>query len=173
MSTVENDRAQHAADPGGGARSGMRLTSSTWEALLRAEVTLMRTFEAAGDFEPMSKTEYDVLFILATAPGRSMRMRDLNEQVLMAQPSLSRMADRLTAAGYVRRAPAVNDARGTNLVLTDEGLALQRSIGRRHVRTIHRTMSVLSEVELRELRRLTQKLRQEAPPAPSRPRRRA
>ncbi|MGO1560623.1 MAG: MarR family winged helix-turn-helix transcriptional regulator [Actinomycetaceae bacterium] len=139
--------------------SGLRLTSQTWEGLLRAEVSLMRAFEAAGDFDPLSKTEYDVLFILAVAPDRRLRLRDLNEHVLMAQPSLSRMADRLTAAGYVRRERVPDDARGTNLVLTDAGLAVQRSIARRHVRTIHRELSVLTDDELRELRRLTTKLR--------------
>ncbi|MGC5629172.1 MarR family winged helix-turn-helix transcriptional regulator [Georgenia sp. Z1344] len=144
---------------------GMRLTSTTWEALLRAEVSLMRTYEASGDFHPLSKTEYDVLFILASAPDHSLRMRDLNEQVLMAQPSLSRMADRLGRKGFLRRTPAINDARGTNLVLTEAGLAMQREIGRRHVRTIHSTMSVLDDDELLELRRLLRKVRVESPVA--------
>ena len=93
--------------------SGLRLTSQTWEGLLRAEVSLMRAFEAAGDFDPLSKTEYDVLFILAVAPDRRLRLRDLNEQVLMAQPSLSRMADRLTAAGYVASASPTTPAAPT------------------------------------------------------------
>jgi DNA-binding MarR family transcriptional regulator len=145
--------------------SGLRLTSQTWEGLLRAEVSLMRAFEAAGDFDPLSKTEYDVLFILAVAPGRRLRLRDLNEQVLMAQPSLSRMADRLTAAGYVRRERVPDDARGTNLVLTDEGLTVQQRIARRHVRTIHRELSVLTDDELRDLRRLTTKLRSRGAPS--------
>ncbi|MGO1173392.1 MAG: MarR family winged helix-turn-helix transcriptional regulator [Actinomycetaceae bacterium] len=147
------------------ADTGMRLSAGTWEALLRAEVTLMRYFESADDFHPLSKTEYDVLFILASAPGRSLRMRDLNEQVLMAQPSLSRMADRLAAKGYLRRAPAINDARGTNLVLTEEGLEMQRRIGRRHVRSIHRVMSGLDADELRELGRLLRKARASVPAA--------
>ncbi|MGC5616526.1 MarR family winged helix-turn-helix transcriptional regulator [Georgenia sp. Z1491] len=165
------DSTRDAAGGDAPPDTGMRLSSSTWEALLRAEVTLMRTFEASGDFQPLSKTEYDVLFILATAPGRSLRMRDLNEQVLMAQPSLSRMADRLAAKGYLRRTPAVNDARGTNLVLTEEGLEMQRAVGRRHVRTIHAEMSVLDEDEQRELRRLLRKVRTEARPADPRSRR--
>jgi DNA-binding MarR family transcriptional regulator len=75
------------------------------------------------------------------------------------------MADRLTAAGYVRRERVPDDARGTNLVLTDEGLTVQQRIARRHVRTIHRELSVLTDDELRDLRRLTTKLRSRGAPS--------
>jgi DNA-binding MarR family transcriptional regulator len=120
----------------------------------------MRRFERGGDFEPLAVREYDVLFQVSLAPGGAMRMRDLNEQILLSQPSLSRMVDRLAARGLVRRLAAPEDGRGVVVELTDAGAALQREVGRRHVRSIRRYVGgALTPAELAELSRIARKLR--------------
>src|SRR5699024_11951859 len=78
-----------------------RTAATAWESLLRAQVHLMRQFEAAKDFAPLSAREYDVLFTLSGEGP--MRLRDLNEHVLLTQPSLSRMVERMDKAGLVSR----------------------------------------------------------------------
>ncbi|CAM3708331.1 MarR family winged helix-turn-helix transcriptional regulator [Occultella aeris] len=113
-----------------------RTAALAWEALFRTQVTLMRRFEAARDFEPLSSREYDVLFNLSRMPDGAARLRDLNAQLLISQPSLSRMVDRLAAAGLVARRDADDDGRGVVVALTDAGAEQQKQIGRRHVRHI-------------------------------------
>ncbi len=142
------------------AKVRTRLAAEAWESLFRTQVALMRRFESDGDFAPLRPREYDVLFTLSLAGDRRLRLRDLNDQVFMSQPSLSRMVDRLERRGLVVREPAPDDARGVLVSLTDPGLALQRQVGRQHVRSIARYVGgALDEDELRTLTELTSKLR--------------
>ncbi|MEE6282068.1 MarR family winged helix-turn-helix transcriptional regulator [Georgenia sunbinii] len=141
-----------------------RLAAESWEELFRAQVTLMRRFEANDDFTPLTSREYDVLFQLSLGDGGAMRMRRLNDLIMLSQPSLSRMVDRLADRGLVERRSAPGDARGVVVALTEAGATLQREIGRRHVRSIRRYVgAALSEAELTQLGRLSRKLRDAQP----------
>jgi DNA-binding MarR family transcriptional regulator len=137
-----------------------RRAAETWESLFRTQVTLMRRFRADDIWQDVNIGEYDVLYTLASGPDEGMRLRDLNENILLAQSSLSRMVDRLAARGLVRRTAAADDARGTVVSLTDEGRRLQRATGRAHVRTIERYVGeALEPDELDTLAGLLDKLR--------------
>jgi len=69
------------------------------------------------------------------------------------------MMDRLENKGLVQRRPALNDQRGVELSLTDEGRAVQKRLGRIHVRGIHELLAPsLSPEELVQLKALTDKL---------------
>jgi DNA-binding MarR family transcriptional regulator len=108
----------------------------------------------------LSMREYDVLFQLSRAPVAGVRLRDLNEHIRLSQPSLSRMVERLEARALVVREAVPDDARGVRVRLTDRGVGLQREIGRRHVRTIHRYVGgALDADELRSLDNLCTRLR--------------
>lgn len=147
--------------------STARLSAETWESLLRAQVTLMRRFERAGDFAPLRAREYDVLFQLSKEPGGALRLRELNERIMLTQPSLSRMIERLESKDLVRRDPAPDDARGLLVRLTPTGAELQRQVGRRHVRSIQRYVGgALDEQELRTLAELTARLYRAQPSLP-------
>jgi DNA-binding MarR family transcriptional regulator len=144
-----------SADP-----SRTELAAESWEALFRAQSALLRRFAADDVWEPISLREYDVLFTLSRRPDRRARLRDLNQEVLLSQPSLSRMVERLEAAGLVAREPDRDDGRGTVVVLTDAGSEMQRSVGRRHTASIRRFVGpALDDGELRTLRALCDKLR--------------
>jgi DNA-binding MarR family transcriptional regulator len=142
-------------------RSDAKLAAEAWESLFRAQVTIMRRFSRDDVWAQLSMREYDVLFTLSRCGPRPVRLNELNEHILLSQPSLSRMVERLEAAGLLRRQPSNDDRRGTVVSLTPEGAEIQRRIGRQHVRTIGRYVGeALADDELRTLRHLCDKLRQ-------------
>lgn len=138
----------------------VRASVAAWEALFRAQVTLIRRLARHDVWGSLSLREYDVLYTLSRAPGRALRLRELADSSLLTQPSLSRLVDRLEADGLVRRGPVEGDRRGKAVHLTDEGLRLQREIGRRHARSIDALVGgALDADELATLERLCDRLR--------------
>ena len=134
---------------------------AAWEALFRAQVGVMRRLTADFPTQQMSFNEYDVLFNISRQPERRIRLRDLNQHVLLTQPSVSRLIDRLAAKGYVCKLPDPGDGRGTIVAMTDEGQAAFRSVAFQHVESIDRHLTgALGPAELEELRALCEKLRQ-------------
>ena len=148
------------ASGGSSRRATPRESSQTWESLFRTQVELLRRFRRDDVWHELSLDEYDVLYTLVSSPGRTARIRDLQERSLLTQPSLSRMVERLEAGGLVRRGPVAGDRRGVAVTLTDEGLRLQRLVGGRHVRSIDRVVGeALDADELATLRELLDRLR--------------
>ena len=134
------------------------LANDAWEALLSAHASLMKRFAAQDIWQDLSMREYDVLYTLSKCP-QPQRMSELNRHVLLSQPALSRMVDRLVERGFVQRCADPADGRGVRLALTDAGLALQRQIGRRHARGVARAMTAgLDPAELRQLEAICLKL---------------
>lgn len=139
--------------------ASLRETTQAWEALFNAQVTIMRRLQRHPAFKKLTMREYDVLVTLGKCPNQGIRLSALNENVLLSQPSLSRMVDRLEAKGFISRCGDPVDQRAVLLTLTDEGRAIQREIGREHVRHIHEVLgSGLDAEEFAELTRLTRKL---------------
>ena len=136
---------------------------TAWEALFRAQVSVLRQLNAEFPSE-LSLNEYDVLFNLSRQPDRQLRIRDLNRHLLLTQPSVSRLVDRLVGRGLVRKEPDPGDGRGTVVCLTDDGYDLFRKVAVVHAESIHRRVGgVLTDEELLELARLTDKLRRGEP----------
>jgi DNA-binding MarR family transcriptional regulator len=132
--------------------------NDAWEALLTAHASLIRQFSAQDVWEDLTMKEYDVLYTLSKCPS-PIRLSELNRHVLLSQPALSRMVDRLAERGLVRRSTDPRDGRGVRLVLSEEGLAVQQRIGRRHGRSVARAMLAgLTPAELRQLEELCARL---------------
>jgi DNA-binding MarR family transcriptional regulator len=130
-----------------------------WESLFRAQVAVMRRLVAEFP-RSLSFNEYDVLFNLSRLPGRRARIKDLNSLVLLSQPSISRLVDRLVSRGLLERLPDADDRRGTVVHLTEAGYRTFLEVAGEHMRSIERTIgSALPEAQLDELRRLTDELR--------------
>jgi DNA-binding MarR family transcriptional regulator len=133
---------------------------TAWESLFRAQVAVMRTLAAEFPTRDISFNEYDVMFNLTRQPNRELRLRDLNKHVLLTQPSVSRLVDRLVARGLVAKCPEPNDARGTIIRLTDEGYAMFRRVAVEHMKTIDKRVGGrLDQAELDRLTELCDKLR--------------
>jgi DNA-binding MarR family transcriptional regulator len=132
--------------------------NDAWEALLSAHASLIRRFSAEEVWEDISMKEYDVLYTLSKC-AEPIRLTDLNRHVLLSQPALSRLVDRLAARGLVQRIADSRDLRTVRLSLTEDGQALQRRVGRRHARSVARAMrSELTPAELDQLTAICAKL---------------
>jgi len=122
---------------------------------------LRRTFPV----DEVSFTEYDVLFNIYRQPEHALRIRDLNKHLLLSQPSVSRLLDRMVTRDLVAKRRDPDDARGTIVALTDHGLEVFRRVGAQHARAIVARMSVLSHEEQRQLTEIADRLRAGAAPA--------
>jgi DNA-binding MarR family transcriptional regulator len=135
-----------------------RLANDAWEALLSAHARLMKRFAAEDIWQDLSMREYDVLYTLSKR-REPVRMGELHRHVLLSQPALSRMVDRLVERGFIARRPDPADRRGVRLSLTDAGRDIQHQIGRRHARSVARAVTAqLSPDELRQLAAIGWKL---------------
>ncbi len=133
--------------------------NDAWEALLSAHAALMKRFAAEDSWRgEVSMREYDVLYTLSKC-GAPVRISELNRHVLLSQPALSRLVERLAERGLVQRQPDPADGRGVLLSLTGPGRAVQRQVGGRHARSVARAMTAaLSPGELAQLETLCRKL---------------
>ncbi|GAA3390635.1 MarR family winged helix-turn-helix transcriptional regulator [Cryptosporangium minutisporangium] len=132
--------------------------NGAWEALLEAHARLMKQFAAEDVWQGLSMREYDVLYTLSKCPA-PLRIGELHRHVLLSQPALSRLVDRLVERGFVERCADPADGRGVRLSLTPAGRDLQRRIGRQHARGVSRALrSRLTADELHQLEALGRKL---------------
>jgi DNA-binding MarR family transcriptional regulator len=132
--------------------------NDAWEALLSAHAALMKQFAAEDIWAEASMREYDVLYTLSKC-REPIRISELNRHVLLSQPALSRLVDRLAERGLIERKPDPADGRGVLLSLTDAGRAVQRQIGRRHARGVARAMTAgLEPGEMAQLETICLKL---------------
>ena len=135
--------------------------NDAWEALLSAHAALMKEFAAEDIWGNLSMREYDVLYTLSKCP-EPVRIGELNRHVLLSQPALSRLVDRLAERGLVERKPDPADGRAIHLALTDAGRVLQRQVGLQHGSSVARGLAArLTPGELRELETICLKLARE------------
>ncbi|HTX28486.1 MAG TPA: MarR family transcriptional regulator [Streptosporangiaceae bacterium] len=138
------------------------LANDAWEALLSAHAVLMKHFAAEDIWAEASMREYDVLYTLSRCP-EPIRLSELNRHVLLSQPALSRLVDRLAERGLIGREPDPADGRGVLVSLSGAGRAVQRRIGRQHARGVARAMTAgLDPAEIRQLETICQKLADQA-----------
>ena len=66
----------------------------------------------------------EVLLRIARTPGQAVRMTQLAEMVLFTSGGFTKLADRMVAAGLIRREPCPGDRRSHLAVITPEGRAM-------------------------------------------------
>ena len=111
-----------AAEVAGGELS--ELETKAWFGFqrMRIEVNSVLARLLAKDFG-LTEAEFVILLRLARSPGNRQRARDLGLALNWERSRLSRQVSRMEARGTVTRAPSCGDARGYDLLLTDEGRA--------------------------------------------------
>ena len=134
------------------------LANDAWEALLTAHATVMKQLAAEDTWTDVSMREYDVLYTLSKDP-EPLRLSELNRHVLLSQPALSRLVERLAERGLVERHADPADGRGVRLSLTAPGRTTQRAIGRPHARSVTQAMTAgLTRAEMAQLEMICRKL---------------
>lgn len=136
-----------------------RLAIAAWESLFRAQHAVLE--EISHDFSEatLAQAEYDVLLTVTRAPDHTARLRDVTANMLISQPSVSRLVDRMVARGLLIKLPDPADGRGAVVAATEEGEAAFRRVASTHGQSIAARMSVLTDAELAQLRALSDKLR--------------
>jgi DNA-binding MarR family transcriptional regulator len=98
-----------------------------WIRLMRAQqATLLKIERAFRDVGLPPHAWYDALWELDQAGDKGLRPFEIERQMLIAQSNISRLIDRLQAAGYVERHPCKDDARGQSIVITPAGKAMRK-----------------------------------------------
>ena len=127
--------------------------------LVRAQRCVVSGIERAvkdAGFPPIEW--YDVLWELER-DGPS-RPRDIQGRLLFPQSNLSRLIDRLEAAGLVERASCKEDARGQVVRITEAGKALRKRMWKAHAEAIQDLVgNQLSDDEAAQLASLLDRLR--------------
>ena len=139
-------------------RSTTKLANQAWEALFRAQSTIVQELTARDAWEDLVPREYGVLYALSSA-AEGLRITELGADVLLTQPGMSRLVARLEARGLVQRMSDPEDARAFRIRLTAAGAATQRRIGRAHARHVAEAMTRnLDREELEQLLDLCRRL---------------
>jgi DNA-binding MarR family transcriptional regulator len=109
----------------------------------------------------LSLAWYDVLIQLFDAPDHRLRMNELASVVLLSKSGLTRLVDRMEAAGLVERASSPTDRRGSFAVLTPRGEQVFRKAAPVHLDGIQRHFAChLTATEARTLARAFEKVRE-------------
>jgi DNA-binding MarR family transcriptional regulator len=124
---------------------------ATWRAFLNAHARVTRAI--GRDLAEAGLPDlawYDLLWTLYRQPGRSLRVKELADEVVLSPTAMSRFVDRVEAAGCVRRQPDPDDRRALQVTLTDEGVALLRKMWPVYARGIEEHFAAHLERGFRE-----------------------
>jgi len=81
--------------------------------------------------------DYDVLVTLEMAENGTLRMNELADRVVYSRSGLTRLVDRLSQEGLVRRERCGKDRRGIHCILTEKGRAAREQAGPFMLHAIH------------------------------------
>ena len=113
--------------------------ADAWRGVLFAGAKVLRVAKR----DPIQREGFpmawlDILAQLYDAPGSGLRMQELEERALFTRSGLTRLVDRIEAAGLVHREPVPGDRRGVRVVLTPEGRQRHDEAFVEHLRVIER-----------------------------------
>jgi DNA-binding MarR family transcriptional regulator len=133
---------------------------AVWREFLEVHALVVGELEAELDAaRELPLAWYDVLVSLSEAPERRLRMQDLADRVLFSRSGLTRLVDRMAAAGYVERVRCEDDRRGTFALLTAVGAACLRDASGVHLRGVAEHFDRhLSDTDVRGLHHAMRKI---------------
>lgn len=126
-----------------------------------AFLNLVRTREAlAADFDALfrshglSDSQYNVLRIVRGHGRNGVPSRQIAAHLISREPDVTRLIDRLEAAGLVTRERSADDRRIVRITLTSEGAAVLRKLDRPVAELHRRQLGHLGPRNLQMLSRL-------------------
>ncbi|WP_395242437.1 MarR family winged helix-turn-helix transcriptional regulator [Agromyces sp. MMS24-K17] len=132
----------------------------TWSALATVLEWLPPALDAqlSREFD-LTHFEYGILFALAEAPDRTLRLRVLADFANSTLSRLSRAVSRLETRGWVRRVPDPDDGRSTLAELTDGGWDVFARATPGHEAAVDRlVLDVLTGPQRRQLRDISRRI---------------
>ena len=136
-----------------------RLAIEAWESLFRAQHEVFEEISIDFTDSALSQGEHDVLLTVTRGVDQTARLRDVTANMLISQPSVSRLVDRMVARGLITKCADPEDGRGSLVTATELGASSFREVAANHGRSIAARMACLEHDELVALRELTAKLR--------------
>jgi DNA-binding MarR family transcriptional regulator len=127
----------------------MRMSSSnphvdTWRAVVTSHAAVTERVQralASADLPPLSW--YEVLRAVKSSPTGAPRMSDLAEWLTLSRGGITKLVDRLEAAGYLERVTCASDRRSFQAELTPAGESMLEEMQtvyeaelERHLRTL-------------------------------------
>ncbi|MGW1208360.1 MarR family winged helix-turn-helix transcriptional regulator [Streptomyces sp. NPDC002499] len=94
---------------------------------------------------PLSSIQTRVMYVIDREPG--INLSTLGRRLCAAPPSVTRLCDRLQAAGFLRRVPRPEDRREMRLELTETGIAHLHDIRHRREEALRQAMAHMSPAE--------------------------
>jgi MarR family transcriptional regulator, 2-MHQ and catechol-resistance regulon repressor len=133
---------------------------STFGRLLEAQSRLERRLGA--DLEArchLPHAWFEVLLRLGRSDAGRLTMGSLAEQISLTTGGVTRLVDRMDAAGYVERVPCPTDRRVSYAALTDAGRAKLDEAARVHAANLRAVFAAFSDGDRRTLDDLLDRLR--------------
>jgi DNA-binding MarR family transcriptional regulator len=140
----------------------------TWRAFLTAHARVTRAISrelVAAGLPDLGW--YDVLWALHRAPDRRLRVSELAHEVVLSPTGMSRLVDRVEAAGYVQREADPRDRRALQIVLTDAGVDALRRMWPVYAAGIDRHFAAFLDASAPRLRELLGRMADSAGEAPT------
>lgn len=126
----------------------------------RLERTLGQALEVEFD---LPHSWFEVLVRLARCDGGQLTMGDLADQVVLTTGGVTRMIDRMAAAGYVERRPCQTDRRVTYAGITEAGREKLEQAASAHAAHLRSVFGGFSDRDLATFNRLLDRLRDSHP----------
>lgn len=93
-----------------------------WRLFIKTHSAIIDYIEQElADKKRVPLTTYDVLIALFEAPGKQLRLGELNRKVILSKSGLTRLLDRLEREKLIVRHKSAEDGRGSYAALTEEG----------------------------------------------------
>jgi DNA-binding MarR family transcriptional regulator len=127
--------------------------------LLRTAAVLGADFERLFKDAGLSEPQYNVLRILRGAGGEGLPCLEVGARMITRVPDVTRLVDRLEAAGLVERNRTREDRRVVMIKITQKGLDAIAGLDRPLVEVHKRQMGHMTRRDLEELSRLLEKAR--------------
>ena len=136
-------RSEHATSPQAEVDTSDEEIVTWWGLVIEGyHVTQERVMSEIGERFALTPGAFDILLRLVRSRDQRMPMTRLAREAALSSGGFTKIADRLAAAGLIRREPCATDRRVTYAVLTDHGQDMAEQskkacaeILRRHVLT--------------------------------------
>ncbi|MEH1128297.1 MarR family winged helix-turn-helix transcriptional regulator [Micromonospora sp. CPCC 206061] len=139
-----------------------------WRAYIESSQLLMtRLEEDLRNDSGLTFADYHVLVLLSEAPGRRLRMGELASRLVFSPSRLTYQIGSMEKRGLVAREACPADRRGSEAVLTAEGLRVLRAAAPHHLTSVRaHFMDDLDDTDVAHLAKIFSRLGERLRSAP-------